>query len=191
MRSVEDFVDTAIEGAMRDPCWARIVLGVREPNVAGEATIEVLLIGLDNPERSHSLIAELGALHHREVIRVVDSLVINREPDGTISASARTPLSSDEAEQFRHLMHDAIGLQPDSGGFGPGLSWQGGSVLLGPTDARSIAESLGPGRAALAVVFEHRWARELGKLVHARGVTLLEDDVLTPELLAGAGRGTA
>lgn len=164
----------------------RIVLGVREPNAAGDATIEVLVIRLDKPDRAHSLMSELGSLHQREVIRVVDALVINREPGQTINASAETQLAPDDAEQFRQLMHDAIGFQPDKGGPGPDLNWRGASVLLGPTDARFIADSLAPGRTALAVVFEHRWSRELGRLMHAGGVTLLEDDVLTPELLASA-----
>jgi hypothetical protein len=163
---------------------------VREPNAAGEVTIEVLVIGLDKMGLSHSLISELGSLHQREVIRVVDALVVNRESDQTINASAITQLSPDEAELFRHLMRDAIGFQPDNRGLGPGLNWQGGSVLLSPTDARFIANSLAPGRAALVVVFEHRWSRELGRLVRAGGVTLLEDDVLTPEVLASTHLAT-
>jgi hypothetical protein len=163
---------------------------VREPNAAGETTIEVLVIGFDKTGRSHSLISELDSLHQRGVIGVVDALVVNRESDQTINASANTQLSPDEAEQFRHLMRDAIGFQPDNRGLGPGLHWQGGSVLLSPTDARFIANSLAPGRAALVVVFEHRWSRELGRLVRAGGVTLLEDDVLTPEVLASTHLAT-
>jgi hypothetical protein len=164
------------------------VHGVGEPNAAGEATIEVLVIGLDDPARSRSLIAELASLHQREVIRVVDALVINRETDQTINASAHTQLPPDEAEQFRQLMREAIGFQPDNKGLGPDLNWQGRSVLLDPTDARLIAGSLAPGQGALAVVFEHSWSSELGRLVHAGGVTLLEDDVLTPELLGSPHR---
>jgi hypothetical protein len=58
-------------------------------------------------------------------------------------------------------------------------------------DVRLIARDLYPGRAALAIVFEHRWATRLGRLLHRRGVRLLEDDVLTPQLLSGAGTGTS
>jgi hypothetical protein len=162
---------------------------VSEFNAAGEAAIEVLLIGLDNAAGSHALIAELGSLHERDVIRVVEALVIDRDPDKTINASSRTQLLSGEAEQYRQLMRDGLGLQPDTGGLGSDLNWQGRSVLFGPTDARFIGASLPPGRAALAVIFEHRWASGLRRLVKAGGATLLDDEVLTPELLAGAASG--
>jgi hypothetical protein len=158
-----------------------------EPTPAGEATIEVLLIGLENPDLSDELISELRSLQERNVIRVVDAVVIDREADQTINASSRTQLSAHEAEQFRRFMGDSIGLRPDEGAAGPDLHWQGRPVLLGPADVRVIAENLAPGHAAMAVVFEHRWAHELGRLVHGRGVRLIEDDVLTPELLAGSG----
>jgi hypothetical protein len=160
---------------------------VNEPTPAGESTIEVLLIGLENPDLSNGLIGELRSLQERNVIRVVDALVIDREADQTINARSRTELSPHEAEQFRRFMGDSIGLQPDEGASGPDLHWQGQPVLLGPTDVRFIAATLEPGQAAMAVVFEHRWARELGRLVHGRGVRLIEDDVLTPEVLAGRG----
>jgi hypothetical protein len=159
---------------------------VAERSPAGDAGIEVFVIGLDSARHARGLMDELSALHQRGVIRVVDALVVNREADDTISASARTQLSPDEAEQFRRLMRDAIGFQPDNGGFGAGLDWQGGSVLLGPTDARLIGQSLSPGQAALAVVFEHRWAYRLTRLVHEGGVTLLEDELLAPEFFASA-----
>src|ERR1700704_4103047 len=143
---VQHFVDAAIGSITRRQVCAHIVVGVRGPSAAvGEATIEVLVIGLDKTGRSHSLISELGSLHQREVIRVVDALVVNRESDQTINASANTQLSPDEAEQFRHLMRDAIGFQPDNRGLGPGLHWQGGTVPLTLTAASFLAESRAPG----------------------------------------------
>jgi hypothetical protein len=160
---------------------------MNEPTPAGEATIEVLLIGLENPDLSGSLIGELSSLQERNVIRVVDVILVDREADQTINVSSRTQLSPHEAEQFRRLMGDAIGLRPDQRASAPDLRWQGRPVLLGSTDVRAIAETLAPGQAAMAIVFEHRWAHELGRLVHSKGVRLIEDDVLTPELLAGGG----
>ena len=155
------------------------------------ATIEMLLVGLDDPEGSESLIDELSALHRREIVRVIDFVKVSKAPDGAVRASGRTELSEAEAEEIRRFVGDALGFQTDDRNFGWDLRWEGGSVLLGAIDVRLIARDLYPGRAALAIVFEHRWATRLGHLLHRRGVRLLEDDVLTPQLLSGAGTGTS
>ena len=162
-----------------------------EPPTRDHATIEMLLIGLDDPARSDSLIDELSALHRREIVRVIDFVVVAKEPDGAVHASGRTELSDAEAKEIRRFVGDALGFQTDDRDFGRDLRWEGGSVLLGAIDVRLIARDLYPGRAALAIVFEHRWATRLGRLLHRSGVRLLEDDVLTPQLLSGAGTGTS
>jgi hypothetical protein len=46
------------------------------------ATIEMLLVALDDPAGSESLIDELTALHRREIVRVIDFVLVAREPDG-------------------------------------------------------------------------------------------------------------
>lgn len=155
------------------------------------ATIEMLLVALDDPGGSESLIDELTDLHRREIVRVIDFVLVAREPDGEVRASGRTELSDAEAEEIRRFVGDALGLQTRDRDFGRALHWEGGSVLLGAVDVRLIARDLYPGRAALAIVFEHRWATRLGRLLHRSGVRLLEDDVLTPQLLSGAGTGTS
>jgi hypothetical protein len=164
---------------------------VSEQPARDHATIEMLLVALDDPSRSDSLIDELGALHRSGIVRVIDLVLVAREPDGAVRASGHTELSEDEAEETRRFVGDALGLQTGDRDFGPTLDWEGGSVLLGAVDIRLIARNLYPGRAALAIVFEHRWATRLGRLLHRRGVSLLEDDVLTPQLLTGMGTGTS
>jgi hypothetical protein len=61
--------------------------------------------------------------------------------------------------------------------------------LLGAVDVRLIAREVYLGRAAVAIVFEHGWATRRSQLLHGRGVQLLEDDVLTPQRMSGAGMG--
>jgi hypothetical protein len=151
----------------------------------------MLLVALDDPGGSDGLIEELSALHRREIVRVIDLVLVAREPDGAIRARGRTELSDVEAEEIRRFVGDALGFETGDRDFGPALGWEGGSVLLGAVDVRLIARDLYPGRAALAIVFEHRWATHLGQLLHGRGVRLLEDDVLTPQLLTGIGTGTS
>ena len=155
------------------------------------ATIELLLIGLEDAGGSAGLIDELVALHKRDIVRLIDFVVIAKELDGAIRVSGRTELSDDQAGEMRRYVGDALGIQTSDRDFGADVQWEGWWVLVGAVDVRLIARELYPGRAAVAIVFEHRWATRLGQLLHAKGVRLLEDDVLTPQLMSGAGMGSS
>lgn len=147
---------------------------------------------LEDPVRAESLISELDELQRREVVRVVDALVVSVLSDHTIDATAGTQLTADEARDFQRLMSDTVGFAPESEGpDDDGVRWRGRSVLFRPSDARFLAASLGPGQAALAAVVEHSWARGLGDAIGAPGVLLVEDDLLTREILHGAGHLTS
>jgi hypothetical protein len=153
------------------------------------ATIEALLVELDGASLSESLIDELRSLHERQVVRLIDVIVVKRDTGGQVKAYGRTELSTEEAARLQRAVSDALGFRVGSQEFGSGLHWHGLSVMLGAEDVRFIADSLPPGRAALAVVFEHTWATRLGRLMHGHGVKLIEDDVFSPEQLSRGGQG--
>jgi hypothetical protein len=164
---------------------------VAGPQRRQHATIEMLLIGLDDPHGSSRLVDELTALDERQIVKVIDVIVVAKERDGAIHATGRSGLSEPEAEEMRRFVGDALGLQTGDHNFGSDVQWEGWTVLLGAADVKLIARQLFPGRGAVAVIFEHRWATRLGQLLHSAGVRLLEDDVLTPQLMSGAGMGSS
>lgn len=151
------------------------------------ATIEALLIEVDAPTQSDRIVEELRALHARQVLTVIDVIMVNRLPDGAVEARGLTELSTDEAERVQTVAQEALGVEVGNRDFSAGVHWEGRSVLLGAQDVRFIAGLLKPGRAALALVFEHRWAARFGKLLHANGIKVIEDDLLTPDLLGKGG----
>lgn len=155
------------------------------------ATIEMLLIGLDDPRGSARLVDELTALDERQIVKVIDVIVVTKERNGMVHASGTTRLTESEADEMRHFVGDALGLQTGDRNFGSDVHWDGWTVLLGAADVKLIARQLFPGRGAVAVIFEHRWATRLGQMLHSSGVRLLEDDVLTPQLMSGAGMGSS
>ena len=157
------------------------------PGPVGAATIEALVIELDGPGPPNDLVDEFHALHSREVLRVIDVVVVNRDAQGKIEARGQTELSEEEAAEVQHSATDALGFGVGGHEFG-GVHWEGTSVLLGDEDVRFIAGMLKPGQGAMAVVFEHRWAQRLGDLLHERGIRLVEDDVYTPQHGAKARR---
>ena len=146
---------------------------------------------LEGASLSEGLIDELRSLHDRRVVRLIDVIVVKRGVGGEVNAYGRTELSAEEAAGLQHTVSDALGFRVGSQDFGAGLHWHGLSVMLGSEDVRFIADSLPRGRAALAVVFEHRWATRLGQLMHESGVKLVEDDVFSPEQISRGGRGVS
>ena len=144
------------------------------------ATIEAVVIGLDVVNRSDRLMEEFRSLHQRRVVKVIDMVVVSRDPDGTTSANGHTELPGDEAVQWQEFISQALGFKVGSQDFEAGLHWSGRTVVLGAEDVRFVADTLNPGQAAIAVVFEHCWASRLDDLIREDGVNLVEDDVFRP-----------
>ena len=86
-------------------------------------------------------------------------------------------------------MKSAVGFQLGPEQQVSTVRFEGTSVLLGVLDISSIADMLGPREGALVVIVEHRWASRLGRLIRSKGMRLMEDYMLTPEVLNGARGG--
>lgn len=143
--------------------------------------IEAMVMQLDGAGRSDEVIEELHSLHERDVVRVIDILVVGRDVEGTAWARGSTELSNDEASYIRQVLSDTLGFQVGGHAVEGNVRWEGVSIVLGAEDVKFVVDILPPGHAALAVVFEHRWASRLDQLIHGTGVKLIEDDVLRPQ----------
>ena len=152
------------------------------------ATIEVLLIALHSHGRPKPLIDELEKLQERGVVKLVDAIVIRKESAESIRATGRSGLSPKDIGRIRKQMSDAIGFHAAADtAAAQRVRYEGSSALLGAGDVASIAEMLRPGESAIAVIIEHQWASRLGRLIRANGINLVEDYMLTPEILTGTG----
>lgn len=169
------------------------------PHIAGRvsgsapkrsATIEVLLISLNPRARSKPLIDELAALQERGVVKVVDAIVIHKDRADSVRAKGTSGLSARDITRIRRLMSDAIGFHHiDDAAAAGRVHYEGSGVLLGVRDIESIAAMLQPGESAVAIVMEHEWATRLGSLIRSSGHRLVEDYMLTPDMLRGTGTG--
>ncbi len=155
------------------------------------ATIEALLVGVEEPQQSETIVEELRTLHAQRVLTVIDIVVVNRLPDGAVVARGLSELAPDEVARAQAVAKETLGVEVGDSDFAAGIHWEGRSVLLGAQDVQFVAKLLAPGRAALALVFEHRWAARFGQLLHARGVRVLEDDLLTPDIVGTGGEGVS
>jgi hypothetical protein len=184
--AVEGFVQPGADNVHRRPqavAYSTTVGRVHEDH----ATIEVLLLGLDGPTRSRSLVEELTSLRGRGLLKVIDLVVVRKGADGSIASTGHSELSATEAKEMREFITDALGLHAGSGESSAHLTRRGPVALIGAQDVRMIADMLRPRQAALAIVVEHLWATRLGRLMRGKGITLLEDHMVRPGVLSGGG----
>jgi DNA-binding CsgD family transcriptional regulator len=125
------------------------------------------------------VLAEVGRLQGRGVLRLVDLLFVTKNEDGQIQ---RLVVGDDD---FGALLSKIIPL----GGAGAAEPAAGeGSAGIDPSEALARAESMPPGTALAFLLIEHGWARPLFDAIAETGGALLGEDFLTAEagVLAGA-----
>jgi len=125
------------------------------------------------------VLAEVGRLQGRGVLRLVDLLFVTKNEDGQIR---RLMVGDDD---FGALLSRILPL----GGADPVEPAAGeGSPGFDPSDAQALAESMPPGTALAFLLIEHGWAQPLFDAIAETGGVLLGEDFLTAEaeLLAGA-----
>jgi len=105
-------------------------------------------------------------LVERGIIRVLDVLFIMEGDDGSFAGFKAQDLDDKSVGDFK---------------FFEGAS----SGLLGDEDAATAAEALEPGTAAVAIVYENRWAAPFAAAVRRNGGRLLDyQRIPTQELIA-------
>ena len=137
---------------------------------------EYVIIGFPGSEPIAAIAPELGRLVDDGLIRIVDLIVVRKDPDGELSV-----VEFDEHE-------DATVFSAIEGEVGG---------VIGGEDIAHAAETIAPGWSILLVVWEGIWAQRLAEAIRASGGVLLEgaripdhlyDDVATV-LADSEGRG--
>ncbi|MCU0308673.1 MAG: DUF6325 family protein [Thermoleophilia bacterium] len=90
----------------------------------------------------------------RGIIRVLDALVITKDPDGTFSGIDVSNMSAEQAGDF------AVFEGATSG-------------LIGDADLAVAADAMEPGSVAAIIVYENRWAAPFAAAVRRAGGEML------------------
>ncbi|MGO9751512.1 MAG: LuxR C-terminal-related transcriptional regulator [Solirubrobacteraceae bacterium] len=123
------------------------------------------------------VLAEVGRLQGRGVLRLLDLLFVAKNEDGTIQ-----PVVLGGDDDFGALLSSIV---PLAGVVGPA---DDGSSRFDPADAWALTESLLPGTALAFLLIEHGWAQPLFDAIAETGGSLLGEGFLTSEagLIVGA-----
>lgn len=121
----------------------------------GLGPIEVLVVGFPGSEFNGRILPALQDVVERDIVSIVDCLLITKAADGSVDFVEIDEVGSDsDVAKLAALMDEANGL-------------------LSSEDIDAFAEGLEPGDSAAALVFEHTWAKPFrDAVVHSGGVLL-------------------
>lgn len=115
--------------------------------------VDVLVLAAGEPRFDGSVLAELERLSAEGTIRVLDAMVLLKDPEGNAYGL--------DMEQLPDAEKAALGFI-DSGTRG----------LFDSYDSGALIEGMVPGSAVVALAIEHRWAVGLANALQGAGVEL-------------------
>jgi hypothetical protein len=115
--------------------------------------VDVVVLAAGEPRFDGSVLAELERLAGEGTIRVLDAMVLLKDPEGQAYALDMEDLPAAEAA--------ALGFIDD-----------GTRGLFDSYDSDALIEGMVPGSAVVALAIEHRWAVGLVNAVAGAGVEL-------------------
>jgi hypothetical protein len=116
---------------------------------------------------SGEMASELRSLVDRDLVRVLDLLIMRREPDGSVEVSELSDVSESDVGELRALEADL-------------------AMLLAEEDVEEIGKALEPGSIAAVLVYENTWAGPFASSIRRSGGQLVADGRIPTQALLAA-----
>src|SRR3954471_13643667 len=137
-----------------------------ELDVLGPVDYLVVEFPADDAKFSGEMAVELRSLVDRELIRVLDLVIVRKEPDGSVEVAELAAVDERDVGELMALEADL-------------------AMLLAEEDIEKIGTVLEPGSLAGVLVYENRWAGPLASSIRRSGGQLVANGrVPTQALLA-------
>lgn len=118
--------------------------------------IEVLVVGLPQSKLNGGVLAALQQVVDREIVSIVDGLVIAKGEDGSVEYTELDEFTADDGG-----MTGLASLVDEPNG------------LLNDEDVHAFAAAMQPGESAAALVLEHTWSLTLRDAVTKAGGSVI------------------
>jgi len=154
--------------------------------------VQLLIIGFEDPQQHGEIRAALHQLRENDVIRLIDSVVINKDHNGHVETMRQTDLSPGELEEVGAYVGALLGLGFD-GEEGAEIGAEVGAEEFSDGSAFDAdmvwyaADAIPNGTAAAAALLEHRWAIPLRDAITSAGGAVLADAWIRPADLVAVG----
>lgn len=132
--------------------------------------IEILVVGFPGSQFNGSILPALIDVVERDIVSIVDCLLITKNEDGSVDFLEIEEVGSDpEVARLAAIIDEANGLLSDE-------------------DVEEFAAALEPGDSAAALVFEHTWAKPFRDAIVSSGGVLVANmrvpGIVVDEVLA-------
>jgi len=138
-----------------------------ELDVLGPVDYLVVEFPADKANFSGEMAAELRSLVEREVVRVLDLLILRKEPDGSVEVAELTDVDESDVGELRALEADL-------------------AMLLAEEDVVEIGNALEPGSIAAVLVYENSWAGPFASSIRRSGGQLVANGRIPTQALLAA-----
>jgi uncharacterized membrane protein len=148
--------------------------------------VQLVVLGFPNPDFHGEIIAELDRLRASDTIRVIDSLVVYKDADGTLEVEHLSNLTRDEAVELGSTIGALIGLgiEGEEGAEkGAELGAEAaadGVHVFSDADEWDVIDDIPSGSAAALILLEHQWAVPLRDAVKRAGGVRISDGFISP-----------
>ena len=157
--------------------------------------VQLLVLGFKNPDFHGEIIAELERLRASDMIRVIDSLVVYKGPEGALEVEHLSNLSESEAIELGSKIGALIGLgiEGEEGAEAGALAGaeeaaaDGGVNVFTEEEAWDVLEDIPNDSAAALVLLEHHWAVPLRDAIARAGGFRISDGFISPLNLVEIG----
>ena len=136
-------------------------------DVLGPVDYLVVEFPADKANFSGEMAAELTALVDRELVRVLDLVIMSKDLDGAVAIDEVHEVDESNLGQLRALEADL-------------------AMLLAEEDLEAIGKILEPGNLAAVLVYENSWAAPFASAVRRSGGQLVADGRIHTQALLAA-----
>jgi hypothetical protein len=136
-------------------------------DVLGPVDYVVVEFPADKANFSGEMATELMSLVDRELVRVLDLLLLRKELDGSVAVDELHEVDPSDLGELRALEADL-------------------AMLLAAQDVEEIGKVLEPGNIAAVLVYENRWAAPFASAVRRSGGQLIADGRIPTQALLAA-----
>ena len=136
-------------------------------DVLGPVDYLVVEFPSDKANFSGEMAAELKSLVDRELVRVLDLVIMSKDLDGAVAVDELHEVDESDLGQLRALEADL-------------------AMVLAEEDLVEIGKVLEPGNVAAVLVYENTWAAPFASSVRRAGGTLVADGRIHTQALLAA-----
>ena len=138
-----------------------------ELDVLGPVDYLVVEFPADKANFSGEMAAELRSLIDRELVRVLDLVILRKEPDGSVEVAELADVAERDVGELLALEADL-------------------AMLLAEEDIEEVGTALEPGTIAAVLVYENRWAGPLASSIRRSGGQLVANGRIPTQALLAA-----